>query len=111
MATITASAVYSSDSVSGEVVVEGLPLEKRAEQLQEALQRNECGSGACMELLDSALIESIREGTLPVFERLIGYTDGSSMERVSLGLEEAFISYVGQRGEKSFILSNTEVST
>ena len=31
------------------------------------------------------------------------------MEMVPLGLEDAFISYLGERGEKSFILSETEV--
>jgi hypothetical protein len=30
------------------------------------------------------------------------------MERVHLSLEDAFISYLGERGEKSFILSETE---
>ena len=32
-----------------------------------------------------------------------------SMETLPLGLEDAFISYLGERGEKSFILSETEV--
>jgi len=32
-----------------------------------------------------------------------------SMETVPLGLEDAFISYLGERGEKTFILSETEV--
>ncbi len=31
------------------------------------------------------------------------------MEQVSISLEDAFISYLGERGEKSFILSETEV--
>ena len=34
----------------------------------------------------------------------------STMETVPMGLEDAFISYLGQRGEKSFILSDTEVA-
>lgn len=33
-----------------------------------------------------------------------------SLEVVPLGLEDAFISYLGDRGEKSFILSDTEVA-
>ena len=32
-----------------------------------------------------------------------------SMETEPLGLEEAFITYLGERGEKSFILSEMEV--
>ncbi len=32
----------------------------------------------------------------------------TEMERVPLSLEDAFISYLGERGEKSFILSETE---
>jgi ABC-2 type transport system ATP-binding protein len=32
----------------------------------------------------------------------------TEMERVQLSLEDAFISYLGERGEKSFILSETE---
>lgn len=31
-----------------------------------------------------------------------------SIERTPLGLEDAFISYLGERGEKTFILANTE---
>lgn len=34
-----------------------------------------------------------------------------TMERLPLGLEDAFISYLGERGEKTFILSDTEVSS
>ncbi|MCC6822955.1 MAG: ABC transporter ATP-binding protein [Verrucomicrobia subdivision 3 bacterium] len=34
-----------------------------------------------------------------------------AMEMVPLGLEEAFISYLGERGEKTFILSDTEVAS
>jgi ABC-2 type transport system ATP-binding protein len=34
-----------------------------------------------------------------------------SMETLPLGLEDAFISYLGERGEKTFILSETEVSS
>jgi len=30
------------------------------------------------------------------------------METVPLGLEDAFISYLGERGEKTFILSEME---
>jgi hypothetical protein len=30
------------------------------------------------------------------------------MEQVPLNLEDAFISYLGERGEKSFILTETE---
>lgn len=33
----------------------------------------------------------------------------AAMESVPLGLEDAFISYLGERGEKTFILSETEV--
>ena len=32
----------------------------------------------------------------------------AQMEQVPLSLEDAFISYLGDRGEKSFILSETE---
>ena len=32
----------------------------------------------------------------------------AQMEQVPISLEEAFISYLGERGEKSFILSETE---
>ena len=32
-----------------------------------------------------------------------------AMETVPLGLEDAFISYLGERGEKTFIMSETEV--
>ena len=32
----------------------------------------------------------------------------AQMEMVPISLEEAFISYLGERGEKSFILSETE---
>jgi ABC-2 type transport system ATP-binding protein len=32
-----------------------------------------------------------------------------TMETLPLGLEDAFISYLGERGEKTFILSETEV--
>ena len=34
-----------------------------------------------------------------------------AMEAVPLGLEDAFISYLGERGEKTFILSDTEMSS
>ena len=34
-----------------------------------------------------------------------------SMEIVPMRLEEAFISYLGERGEKTFILSETEVAS
>lgn len=34
-----------------------------------------------------------------------------TLERLPLGLEDAFISYLGERGEKTFILSDTEVSS
>jgi ABC-2 type transport system ATP-binding protein len=34
-----------------------------------------------------------------------------TMEIMPLGLEEAFISYLGERGEKSFILADTEVES
>jgi ABC-2 type transport system ATP-binding protein len=34
----------------------------------------------------------------------------SALEVIPMGLEDAFISYLGQRGEKSFILSDTEVA-
>ena len=33
-----------------------------------------------------------------------------ALETLSLGLEDAFIAYLGQRGEKTFILSETEVA-
>jgi ABC-2 type transport system ATP-binding protein len=35
----------------------------------------------------------------------------TQMERVPLSLEDAFISYLGERGEKSFILSETEAQS
>lgn len=34
-----------------------------------------------------------------------------TLERLPLGLEDAFISYLGERGEKTFILSETEVAS
>ena len=34
-----------------------------------------------------------------------------TLERLPLGLEDAFISYLGERGEKTFIMSETEVSS
>jgi len=34
-----------------------------------------------------------------------------SMEKLPLGLEDAFISYLGERGEKSFILADAEVQS
>ena len=34
-----------------------------------------------------------------------------SMSQVDLGLEDAFISYLGERGEKSFILSDVETQS
>jgi ABC-2 type transport system ATP-binding protein len=34
-----------------------------------------------------------------------------ALETVPLGLEDAFISYLGERGEKTFILSDTEASS
>jgi hypothetical protein len=33
------------------------------------------------------------------------------MESVPLGLEDAFISYLGERGEKTFILSEMEAQS
>jgi ABC-2 type transport system ATP-binding protein len=35
----------------------------------------------------------------------------TQMERVPISLEDAFISYLGERGEKSFILSETEAQS
>jgi ABC-2 type transport system ATP-binding protein len=35
----------------------------------------------------------------------------AALETVPLGLEDAFISYLGERGEKTFILSDTEASS
>ena len=41
-------------------------------------------------------------------ERALRALAPAQMERVPLSLEDAFISYLGERGEKSFILSETE---
>ena len=42
-------------------------------------------------------------------ERALRALKPTSLETVPLGLEEAFISYLGERGEKSFILPEMEV--
>ena len=42
-------------------------------------------------------------------ERALRALRPDSMERVPLGLEDALISYLGERGEKTFILAETEV--
>ena len=44
-------------------------------------------------------------------ERALRALAPESMEMLPLGLEDAFISYLGERGEKTFILSETEVSS
>lgn len=44
-------------------------------------------------------------------EKVLRYLSPVSLELVPLSLEDAFISYLGERGEKSFILSDTEVSS
>ena len=44
-------------------------------------------------------------------ERALRALQPVSLETVPLGLEDAFISYLGERGEKTFILSETEVSS
>ncbi len=41
-------------------------------------------------------------------ERILRALSPVEMEAVPLGLEDAFISYLGERGEKSFILSEVE---
>ena len=41
-------------------------------------------------------------------EKILRALSPVEMEMVPLGLEDAFISYLGERGEKSFILSETE---
>ena len=41
-------------------------------------------------------------------EQALGNLSPETMEIMPLGLEEAFISYLGERGEKSFILADTE---
>ena len=41
-------------------------------------------------------------------EKILGTLSPVEMENVPLGLEEAFISYLGEHGEKSFILSEME---
>ena len=42
-------------------------------------------------------------------ERALRALAPAQMEQVPISLEEAFLSYLGERGEKSFILSETEV--
>ena len=41
-------------------------------------------------------------------DRILRALSPASMETVPLGLEDAFISYLGERGEKTFILSDVE---
>jgi ABC-2 type transport system ATP-binding protein len=41
-------------------------------------------------------------------EKILRALSPREMETVPLGLEDAFISYLGERGEKSFILSEME---
>jgi len=41
-------------------------------------------------------------------ERALRALSPAEMERVPISLEDAFISYLGERGEKSFILAETE---
>jgi len=45
------------------------------------------------------------DGSVPSFQAL----NPLRVESSPLSLEDAFISYLGERGEKTFILSNTEV--
>jgi ABC-2 type transport system ATP-binding protein len=44
-------------------------------------------------------------------ERILRTLSPLEMENVPLGLEDAFISYLGERGEKSFILSELEAKS
>lgn len=44
-------------------------------------------------------------------ERALRALEPRTLERLPLGLEDAFISYLGERGEKTFIMSETEVSS
>lgn len=44
-------------------------------------------------------------------ERALRALNPASMEAQPLGLEDAFISYLGERGEKTFILSETEATS
>jgi ABC-2 type transport system ATP-binding protein len=44
-------------------------------------------------------------------ERALRALNPASMEAQPMGLEDAFISYLGERGEKTFILSETEVAS
>jgi hypothetical protein len=41
-------------------------------------------------------------------EKILRSLSPETMETVDLGLEEAFINYLGERGEKTFILSELE---
>lgn len=43
-------------------------------------------------------------------EKALGALGAAEMETLPLSLEDAFISYLGERGEKSFILPETEAS-
>ena len=44
-------------------------------------------------------------------ERALRALEPRTLELLPLGLEDAFISYLGERGEKTFIMSETEVSS
>ena len=44
-------------------------------------------------------------------ERALRKLNPLSLEILPMGLEDAFISYLGERGEKSFILADTEVAS
>ena len=44
-------------------------------------------------------------------ERALRALAPAAMETLPLGLEDAFISYLGERGEKTFILSETEAQS
>ena len=47
----------------------------------------------------------------PETEQALRKLEPLSLELSPLGLEDAFISYLGERGEKSFILADTEVAS
>ena len=47
-------------------------------------------------------------GNMDEAEKILRTLSPVEMESVPLGLEDAFISYFGERGEKTFILSEME---
>ena len=58
-------------------------------------------------------ITCVRLGSSPdgEAEKILRKLSPVTMETVSLGLEDAFISYLGERGEKTFILSEMEAQS